>query len=257
MDCKRNPKPAYFAYRNALEPMMLSLRTDRFTYYEGEKISIECYLCNDTNLSGEYTIRYEMNDMVCDCRATAAECDVTYVSNAEFVIDKVHDREKFELKAVLLDKNGVPITYASQTVEVFERKEEPAKSDNEIIFNLQPGTYEIAGETVRVKACGMLPVHFVSRKTGHKAVESIKENDFSYWYDKNEDMITPILYNTFEADGFTPILTSGNMDETGAWHDVLACAEKEYNGKKYIICNVDLRCENPVARRFLDELKKL
>lgn len=56
-------------------------------------------------------------------------------------------------------------------------------------------------------------------------------------------MITPILYNTFEADGFTPILTSGNTDENGVWHEVLACAEKVYNGKRYIICNVDLRCE--------------
>ena len=44
MDCRRNPKPAYFAYRNALEPVMLSLRTDRFTYYAGEKISIETYI---------------------------------------------------------------------------------------------------------------------------------------------------------------------------------------------------------------------
>lgn len=40
MDCKRNPKPAFFAYRNALEPIMLSLRTDRFSYTAGDTVSI-------------------------------------------------------------------------------------------------------------------------------------------------------------------------------------------------------------------------
>ena len=32
MDCRRNPKPAYFAYRNALEPITVSLRPDRYSY---------------------------------------------------------------------------------------------------------------------------------------------------------------------------------------------------------------------------------
>ena len=48
MDCKRIPKPSYFAYRDSLEPVMLSLRTDRFTYFEGETVSVESYICNDT-----------------------------------------------------------------------------------------------------------------------------------------------------------------------------------------------------------------
>ena len=70
-------------------------------------------------------------------------------------------------------------------------------------------------------------------------------------------MITPILYATFTADGFTPILTSGNMDANGDWGKVLACAVKEYEGKKYVICQVDLRCENPVAKRFLKNIMEL
>ena len=32
MDCKRIPKQAYFAYRDALAPLLVSLRTDRFAY---------------------------------------------------------------------------------------------------------------------------------------------------------------------------------------------------------------------------------
>lgn len=103
----------------------------------------------------------------------------------------------------------------------------------------------------------MLPLHFASRKTGHKAVEKFAPYDFRYWYNKKEDMITPILYSTFEADGFNPILTSGNIDKDGKWNTALAVAEKYYNGKHYIICQLDLRQENPVVKRFISNLYKL
>ena len=144
---------------------------------------------------------------------------------------------------------------SSQTVEIFKDCGVPDSENTEII-TLTPGTYEIAGETVTVKECGMLPLHFVSRKTGHNYVSEFKPYDFRYWYDKKAGMITPIITSTFKAEGFTPILTSGNMDDKGSWHKVLACGEKIYNGKKYIICQVDLRCENPVAKRFLRNINK-
>ena len=47
MDCDRNPKPAYFAYRDALTPVMLSLRGDRNSYHPGETASVEVWGCND------------------------------------------------------------------------------------------------------------------------------------------------------------------------------------------------------------------
>ena len=53
MDCRRSPKPAWFAYRDAISPLMLSLRTDRFHCFAGEKIRVECFLCNDTNREDE------------------------------------------------------------------------------------------------------------------------------------------------------------------------------------------------------------
>lgn len=70
-------------------------------------------------------------------------------------------------------------------------------------------------------------------------------------------MITPILTTTFKANGFTPILTTGNKDDDGHWNKAYAVAEKDYDGKRYIICQLDLRTENPVAKRFLKNLYKL
>ena len=260
MDCKRNPKPAYFAYKNALEPIMVSLRTDRLTYFSGETISVEAFLCNDTNLAAECEIVFEyfVSGAFRGKKRIAAkieDCTASYIANAEFVVDGVCDREDCFIRAILLDDKGNEITYSDLHIEVFEDIPLKEKSEEiELITKLLPGTHYIAGETVTVKPCGMLPVHFVSRKTGHKAVEEFRENDFSYWYNETEDRITPILDTTFTAPGFTPILTGGNLGEEGSWEEALACAEKVYHGKKYIICQVDLRTENPVAKRFLGNL---
>jgi len=259
MDCKRNPKPAYFAYRNALEPIHVSLRTDRFTYYSNETISIESYICNDTNLSGHYSMRYEfyLDDRYVGENVIPAEiedCAVTYIANAEWTSPSVEDRASAMIRAILTDGDGNVISYQDLTVDIIADVVVETNEEVVLIEKLPVGTHEIAGETVVVKPCGMLSVHFVSRDTGHKAVETFRKRDFSYWYDVRQDRITPILDTTFTADGFTPILTSGNIDEHGEWGTALACAEKIYQGKRYIICQVDLRQENPVAKRFLREL---
>lgn len=259
MDCKRIPKKAFFAYRDALLPLMISLRTDRFTYTAGEEISIECFVCNDTNKeNNNFSIAYELynkDGIVLSGKAPAVVKNSTneYSSEAVFTIDSVNDREVFTLRAVLLDENNQPVCENSVNIEVFEDVDVP-ENDNVIIINPEIGTHTIAGETVTVKECGMLPLHFASRKTGHESVAEFKPKDFSYWYNKEADMITPILTKTFTADGFTPILISGNKNSDNKWVPVLACAEKEFEGKKYIICTVDLRTENPIAKRFLKNL---
>ncbi len=261
MDCRRNPKSAFFAYRDALEPLMISLRTDRFTYYEGEKVKIEAHICNDTSASSDdFKIAYELYDSngkilkKSIAPASFEACKAEYSSSAAFEAPETDDRSKYVLKALLLNEKGEALTYATQQIEVFKRVEVVSNPDVELITMLKPGEYEIAGERVTVKECGMLPLHFASRKTGHPAVAEFEPKDISYFYNKEEDMITPILYATFKADGFTPILISGNKDENGDWQEALAAAEKVYNGKRYVICNVDLRQENPIAQRLLSNL---
>jgi len=256
MDCKRIPKQSYFAYRDSLEPLMLSLRTDRFTYTVGEVVSVEVHLCNDTDFAGDYQIVFELYNTkgkLIKRGLTAAviePCKASYVVNAEFLAITELDRENFILKAVLTDNYGKALTYAEQSIEVFSECEIVEHDEVVLIEKLPIGTHEIAGEKVTVKSCGMLPLHFVSRATGHPFVAEFTERDFAYWYDKEEDMITPILETTFEATGFTPILISGNMDENGKWMKTLAAAEKVYKGRRYVICQLDLRTENPVAKRF-------
>ena len=263
MDCERNPKPAYFACRNASEPLMVSLRTDRFSYYAGEPVSIEAHLCNDTDTAFNGRIVFELygkNGLLRRGEQMVAvqACDAAYTCTAEFPANEVNDREEFMLKAVLMETNGAVVTYNQIKFDVFEDVEVPENKNVVIYNNLKPGEYEIAGETVKVTACGMSPVYFVSRNTNHNAVLEFRKRDFSFWYNKAEDRISAICAATFEAPGFTPILTGGNQVNNGNWQvgwgPTLVAAEKVFEGKRHIICQVDSRTENPVAKRFLRNL---
>ncbi len=261
MDCERTPKPAYFEYRNALEPIMVSLRSDRFTYFEGEKVSIEAYVCNDTNETGSNCkMVFELYDgdkliMQSEQDANFDANTCSYIANAEFVAEKVDNRKKYSLKAILI-KDGKPHTYNTFDFDVFEKLPLVEKNaDVEIITGLEAGEYEIAGETVKVETTPWgwdLYRLFVSRKTGHKAVEEFEEFDFSMWYDKEKDMIMPIAPKKFSAEGFTPIIIS-----EGAYNNTMVVGVKEYEGKKYVVSLLDAREENPVAERFMNNLRSL
>lgn len=257
MDCERTPKQAYFTYRDALEPILITLRADRLTYYENEKISIETYISNDIDeIYTDCEVVYELysEDKCIKCgklKTDVKACDVTYVANAEFMIQNVQDREKFVLKAYVLNKKGEIVSSNDFAFEVFSDVELQENDNIIYIQDLNAGTHEIAGEIVTVY--NLDDRHFVSRATGHAVVEQFEKNDFKYWYNESEDRITPIANRTFVAEGFTPILQSNNKNSACKSHypePQMVVGEKIYEGKKYVISFIDLRCENPVAKRF-------
>ncbi len=49
MDVQRQAKPAYFACREALTPLMANIRTDRWRFFSGETVRCEFWICNDTH----------------------------------------------------------------------------------------------------------------------------------------------------------------------------------------------------------------
>jgi hypothetical protein len=290
VDCQRNPKPAYFAYRDALTPLMINVRSDRFTYFDGELISSEIFICNDTHeVSAGHKLIFELLDSNGRLRAKT-EANANFAQNSSFIqgeatviAPSVDERQKFILRAILTDADGKVIHYCDENIEVFPKEETlaptaEAVSGEEFALNISKytalaangktvvvdelpiGVYSICGTEVNVKARGMRPLHFVSRRTGHELVQGFEPYDFRYWYSDSDDMITPILRSTFTADVATPILTSGNSLRGSAWgqklYKALACAEIPCEKGKIIINQVDLKSHmaNPVARKFANRL---
>lgn len=291
VDCERNPKPAYFAYQDALTPLMINIRSDRKTYFSNETVKTELFICNDTHIiSNGHKMRLELIKQD-GTLALCGEYDAKFGENSSFMQGEItftapytDSREAYTLRAVLLDKNGAVIHYCDEPMEFFREEElaEPtaliydaselaskmdtiikeAENGKTVIVNgLRPGEYQFGDAlTIKVKACGMRPLHFVSRKTGHPLVQGYTPYDFRLWYNESADMITPLLRCTFTAEGAKPILTSGNSLRGSAWgqplYPALACAEFTIGKGKLIINQIDLdsHLTNPVARSFRNRL---
>ena len=290
VDCERNPKPAFFTYRDALTPLMVNIRSDRKTYFSGEKASIELFICNDTHtVCDGHKIICELFDKNGKL-ALEAEFPAKFSENSSFMqgdicfdIPSVGERQPYTLRAILKDKSENIIHYCDENLEFFPREEvlpanaiitsgkdflkspdiftEKAKNGKTVVINdLPEGVYDIADVKVKVKPCGMRALHFVSRKTAHPLVEDLTPYDFRLWYSEADDMITPMIRNTFTADGAIPVLTSGNSLRGSAWgqklYQALACGEIPCGKGKIIINQVDLEThlKNPIALIFRNRL---
>ena len=293
VDCERNPKPAFFTYKDALTPLMINIRADRKTYFSGETVQTELFICNDTHETADgHKLRLELLETD-GTLALSGDYDAVFGENSSFMqgditftAPETDSRESYVLRAILLDKNGTVLHYCDEPIEFFRAEEiatptavivegerfsadmktyvEAAKSGRTVIVsNLCPGEYKIENLTVKVKSCGMRPLHFVSRKTGHPLAQGYTPYDFRLWYSEEADRITPIIRCTFTAEGMTPILTSGNSLRGSAWgqklYPALACAELSIGKGKLVINEVDLdsHLSNPIARSFYNRLVTL
>lgn len=281
MDCERRPKPAYFEYRNALAPILLSLRTDRFAYSAGEELKAESWLCNDTHREGSYTVRYELFKggvpvAEKDSSVTVREMGVDYTGTVTFPLESDgEERTEYTLRAFLRDgdsvitSNELSVTvlphvevkesdFAVKTAEQVTEDDRRMAEEGGILFINKPsmGEYTVFGEKIVVKESGMCPMHFASRDTGHAWVKGFAPDDFRHWYDSKEDMITPLAECTFTAPGFAPVLTSRNLEE-GTWQREMLMGEMKVGKGRVILSMIDFArlAEHPVGRVLLRNMQ--
>jgi hypothetical protein len=127
MDCDRNPKPAYFAYRDTLSPVLSNIRMDRMTYFAGEKTEIEFWVCNDThetlkNASLRYQLRSVSDGKILFAQKTKAVVSAfksTYQGTFVYALPKVQQRTKLTVELALVDAQGKVLHNTTQTIEVF------------------------------------------------------------------------------------------------------------------------------------------
>lgn len=128
MDVDRQPKKAFFVYRDALKPLMVSLRTDRYHFYEEENLNIEAWLCNDLNeIPKKYTLKYQLENG--NRIVFSNEIEPSFVVNAaQFQgyihrqLPKVKERTSYTLRLGLFDESGNGISESTIDLDVFPRK---------------------------------------------------------------------------------------------------------------------------------------
>ena len=275
MDCERRPKPAYFAYRDCLEPVFCNIRSDRFSFYGGETVELETYLCCDGERPDQLRFFAALDNEVIASGGGASR-EGNFQGKIRFVLPKVCKRSMlrvvmgaFSDGQLVQDTQEIftlfPEEQACQLTllpyEMYQNDKEPIeqriRSGETVVFApLEEGNYEICGKEIRVTACRMHPLYVVSRDTGHPLVEGFLPNDFGWWYDSDKDRMVPLLYASFEAEGVEPVLTTGNKDDDGEWRKKLACAQWRYGQGTVRLCQVDLnhKEKNPVASLFAKRL---
>ncbi len=311
MDVERTAKPAYFAYRDVLSPVSVSIRSNYRKVFGGQTINVQPFICNDIDetLNG-YTLHYMVDELGLGgtLKSNIEPCTAMNLGNLEINFPEVNQRTNFTVRLVLQDEKGELVHWTSQVIEAFPTPVQKActiwalgedahtlvadmscaysEESNTIIcsdyteylknkaqidtrveqgaklihMRLPSGVFDICGQTMDIKFSAMLPLHFVSRDTGHPSVANLKAEDVRYWYDEALGRISPILMDSFCDDTFTPILSTGNANDKKEWAYALACAEKKIGNGKFILCQVDIAnrvSTNPVAREIVEKLINL
>ena len=126
MDCERRAKPAWFAYRDALSPVHISWRTDRFTCFAGEVVNAEIWVANDSgSLLGGAEIRYQILDgdvVVAGGRHGLPDIrhvDVLGAGIVPFHAPAIAVRTEFVLRASVINSQGIVLHEAITSIKVY------------------------------------------------------------------------------------------------------------------------------------------
>ena len=125
MDVDRVPKQAYFAYRDALTPLMVSLRADRHAWFSGETAEFEAWVCNDTHdVPSGAQLRYQLEvaGQVIQSGAWPAAIPTCGAQPQGFLrlpLPVVSERTRGIVRLGLLDAGGQVLFDCAQEIEVF------------------------------------------------------------------------------------------------------------------------------------------
>jgi hypothetical protein len=124
MDVDRQPKPAWYAYRDALTPLALNWRSDRMHYFGGQQLQSELWLCNDLNSFPQNAIiKYQIEvegRVIQSSRITAAKVinGSLYQGTIDMKLPPVQSRSLVTIRASIFDARGNALHEAMQEFSV-------------------------------------------------------------------------------------------------------------------------------------------
>lgn len=157
MDVDRNPKKAFFTYREALKPTIVSLRSDRRQFYSDEPFRIEAWICHDPNTSpANYTFRYQLEhdgkvlfngQTVADIPQNSAR----FQGYLQATTPDVDQRTTYQLRAGLYDTNGKCIDQTVFELDAFPRPKHNRQSSIAFLTANSDSITNYLAETVNLK----------------------------------------------------------------------------------------------------------
>lgn len=125
MDVDRQPKPAWYAYKDALTPLALNWRTDRMQYFSGQQLQSELWLCNDLNsFPDNAVIKYQIEiegKVTHSSRMTPVKVvnGSMYQGTVDIKLPPVQDRSTVTIRASIFNAGGKALHESTQEISVF------------------------------------------------------------------------------------------------------------------------------------------
>lgn len=125
IDSSCAPKKAWFAYRDALTPLSVSLRSDRTQVFSGETLSIEAWVCNDhPEAFTNHTLAYDLtqNNTVLASGTFPADipaCTPHCQGLIDLAVPDLQERGEITVGLSLIDGDGKAIHSHELTLTVF------------------------------------------------------------------------------------------------------------------------------------------
>jgi len=148
MDYDRQAKPAYFAYRDALTPLAVSLRPHSFFAYSGDPLLINVWVCNDTpDARTGTTLRYQVKvgGRVVSTGSAPGQVVVSsskYQGNLKITPPEVDKALPMTVDVGLFDAGGKILHSSTVNIDLHPVADKPAKG--------QPTPREFGGAPLKL-----------------------------------------------------------------------------------------------------------
>lgn len=228
LDVDRRPKPAYFKFRDALEPLMVDISTNRLHYYSGEKLEMEFWICNDRQAEfPRGQIVWEVLRGGKRVFAQTVPVEIPSLTSAfqgyfRYKAPKVAQREKLDIHLGLKDPSGQLVHDTTFQVEVFPAFDKSRNNGVEAAIVGRPDgrAWKLAREL------GLKP-HIFSGREKHTHIALIDDID-SY------AMVQSSLLQ-FAASGGTAVFLEQKAGTV--WHlERTDVTVKELGGREFASC---------------------
>jgi hypothetical protein len=125
VDCERNPKPAYFSFREALQPLLVDIRTDRWAWWSGEDFNAEIWICHDLHSSPSgcelrYVLEVDGRPFASgSAPAAVPECGSFCQGTIHLSLPDVPRRTQARLRAAVVTPDGSVLNDTAEDLAIF------------------------------------------------------------------------------------------------------------------------------------------
>ncbi|MBQ4629403.1 MAG: hypothetical protein IJB70_00225 [Clostridia bacterium] len=220
-----------------------------------------------TDAQGCIVNTYEIKIDVFPAKEKTRLKDICFVGKCEALKKSV--REEFDVILISLDEAKEDSVIFVTDLEEYEAHKDKidfiVKSGAKIIFHILPeGETKIFDTDVLVRKCSVKKFNFVKFNPDTDITSDFIKGDVRYWYNESCDYMTPIIGETFEAEGYEDILYSAHRtgektreNPQGAWTKTLVLARKACENGMVYICQASFEnriASNPVARIIFERI---